>query len=198
MKGISEKDKYYVQFTYDGIEYTSYKVNLDNDNGSKAKEVKADRENLNNQFELVDYQKTLDARNGNINRDVIATTDAAGCKFEKLNSNTENYTIENINLGLIEREKAEIELTEVLKSATVVVNGYEHTYNYLTYQKDEKASSMKVEFKNKELGIFTREIYPSDIALASTDSKKLAVYATYRITLNNNSTTLNAEVRQLI
>jgi len=193
---ISEIDKYYVQFTYNGIEYTSVVLNKDVVNGSKAKEVATSRDSLNNNFEKVDYDKTIKVAENKISTNVIATTQAAEYVFSK--DNIVDDTIINVNLGLVSREKSDIELTEDLENAIVVVNGYQHTYDYVSYKENEKASSVTAKFKNKELGVYTRELYPSDIVVASQDNSKLAVYSTYKITLTNNSTTLKTKVNQLI
>jgi len=192
---LDKLDKYYVRFTYDGLVYTSAKLNTTVANGSKAKEVAADRKNLNSKFNKVDLNKTNEAKT-TMDKAVTATTKVAGYKLPTSNKN--NSTIENINLGIVEREQPDLELTEELQNAEVIVNGYKHTYSYVSYKQNESASSIAVNFKNKELGLFTRPIYPSDIVLANQDNSKLEIYATYKITLTNNSDTLIAKVNQIV
>lgn len=52
--------------------------------------------------------------------------------MEMILSDKEQYidTIENINLGVKERAQPDLALIKNIYSAKVIVNGYEHTYNY--------------------------------------------------------------------
>lgn len=192
---LSRIEEYYVEFTYDGLTYTSVAVNTGETNGSKAKEVADSRKELNSKFEEIDFDKTSGVKDGTINTDIIATTKEAQYT---LPYPTENNTITNVNLGIVEREQPDLELKEELVSAKVIVNGYEHTYTYDSKYEGEMYSKLSAKFKNKELGVYTRDIYPSDIALATENADKLAIYVTYKIKLINESNTLYGIVNKVV
>lgn len=152
------------------------------------------------------------------------TSEDASCKFfgqnktmEMILSDKEQYidTIENINLGVKERAQPDLALTKDIYSAKVIVNGYEHTYNYedrfnkntgenknideFNPENNEEKTETNVRVKfNQKYGekSFTRAIYPSDVK--ETQDKNFSVKVVYKITLKNESGVLYSKINSLV
>lgn len=148
----------------------------------------------------------------------------ASCKFfgqnktmEMILSDKEQYidTIENINLGVKERAQPDLALIKNIYSAKVIVNGYEHTYNYedrfnkntgenknideFNPENNEEKTETNVRVKfNQKYGekSFTRAIYPSDVK--ETQDKDFSVKVVYKITLKNESGVLYSKINSLV
>lgn len=152
------------------------------------------------------------------------TSEDASCKFfgqnktmEMILSDKEQYidTIENINLGVKERAQPDLALIKNIYSAKVIVNGYEHTYNYedrfnkntgenknideFNPENNEEKTETNVRVKfNQKYGekSFTRAIYPSDVK--ETQDKDFSVKVVYKITLKNESGVLYSKINSLV
>ena len=152
------------------------------------------------------------------------TSEDASCKFfgqnktmEMILSDKEQYidTIENINLGVKERAQPDLALIKNIYSAKVIVNGYEHTYNYedrfnkntgenknideFNPENNEEKTETNVRVKfNQKYGekSFTRAIYPSDVK--ETQDKNFSVKVVYKITLKNESGVLYSKINSLV
>lgn len=138
------------------------------------------------------------------------TSEDASCKFfgqnktmEMILSDKEQYidTIENINLGVKEREQPDLALTKDIYSAKVTVNGYEHTYMYNQkfVDKDQNEDEFNVDVKfGEKFGnkSFTRAIYPSDVK--ETQDEDFSVKVVYKITLKNRSGVLYSKINSLV
>lgn len=152
------------------------------------------------------------------------TSEDASCKFfgqnktmEMILSDKEQYidTIENINLGVKERAQPDLALIKNIYSAKVIVNGYEHTYNYedrfnkntgenknideFNPENNEEKTKTNVRVKfNQKYGekSFTRAIYPSDVK--ETQDKNFSVKVVYKITLKNESGVLYSKINSLV
>ena len=152
------------------------------------------------------------------------TSEDASCKFfgqnktmEMILSDKEQYidTIENINLGVKERAQPDLALIKNIYSAKVIVNGYEHTYNYedrfnkntgenknideFNPENNEEKTKTNVRVKfNQKYGekSFTRAIYPSDVK--ETQDKDFSVKVVYKITLKNESGVLYSKINSLV
>lgn len=152
------------------------------------------------------------------------TSEDASCKFfgqnktmEMILSDKEQYidTIENINLGVKERAQPDLALIKNIYSAKVIVNGYEHTYNYedrfnkntgenknideFNPENNEEKTETNVRVKfNQKYGekSFTRAIYPSDVK--ETQYKNFSVKVVYKITLKNESGVLYSKINSLV
>ena len=61
---IADISKYYVEFTYNGMKYTSCDLHIDKANGSKAAEKEEVRKAFNNNFTEISAGKTKDAEKG--------------------------------------------------------------------------------------------------------------------------------------
>lgn len=119
--------------------------------------------------------------------------------------------IKNINLGLRERERADIALVQDIDNAKITLNGYEHTYKYsqrfkvndkgeYTAGLYEDGFNVSVKFGNKyNTQTYTREIYSSDIVYNKQEGNngKLGIYLTYKISLRNEATTVYTKVNEI-
>ena len=124
-------------------------------------------------------------------------------------------TIKNINLGVKERAQPDLALIKNIYSAKVIVNGYEHTYNYedrfnkntgenknideFNPENNEEKTETNVRVKfNQKYGekSFTRAIYPSDVK--ETQDKDFSVKVVYKITLKNESGVLYSKINSLV
>lgn len=112
--------------------------------------------------------------------------------------------IDNINLGLYERERPDLALIEDVESARLTLNGYEHTYKYA--QRFENTAetgdgfNVAVKFGNKYgSASYTRNIYSADVVYNKQpgNSGKLQAYVTYKIAIRNESTNLYAKVNSI-
>ena len=152
------------------------------------------------------------------------TSEDASCKFfgqtktmEMILSDKKQYidTIENINLGVKERAQPDLALIKNIYSAKVIVNGYEHTYNYedrfnkntgenknideFNPENNEEKTETNIRVKfNQKYGkkSFTRAIYPSDVK--ETQDKDFSVKVVYKITLKNESGVLYSKINSLV
>ena len=112
--------------------------------------------------------------------------------------------IENVDLGIYEREQPDLALIEDIETVQVSLNGYVHTYNY-----DQRFSAVDpvqnggfnvgVKFAN-EYGSaeYTQTIYSSDVVYNGQNPESLEVYVRYKIALRNEATDLYTRVNDLI
>lgn len=104
--------------------------------------------------------------------------------------------LKHINLGLLKREKVDLELTKDAYKAEISVNGYQTTYVFDGIEngaKEEENLNRRVEYK---LGIY-REDYEYRVSNLSTnipaevknaENDELNIILTYKISIKNNST----------
>lgn len=113
--------------------------------------------------------------------------------------------IDNINLGLYERERPDLALIEDVESARLTLNGYEHTYKYA--QRFENTAetgdgfNVAVKFGNKYgSASYTRNIYSADVVYNKQpgNSGRLQAYVTYKIAIRNESTNLYAKINSIV
>ena len=142
---------------------------------------------------------------------LTANTDVASYKLKEQLKNAVSgangsLEIQNVNLGLYEREQPNISIRNDLTSVKVQVNGYGNVY---TKDSSGNAYGTREEYKTNIAAKFesgsgyTRELYPSDIQFSSSeagkdDAKKLKVYATYTITVSNYSNSLAVSVPEIL
>lgn len=132
---------------------------------------------------------------------ITANTDKAGYALKLEEGKDE---IRYVNLGLYEREQPQIKLEKDLHNVRLEINGYGHTYNYAS--KDKNAGNFEGGFNvGIQFGIqggntpYTRAIYKSDIEYASEDkSKELKAYMTYELKIKNQSSSLTTQVNSIV
>lgn len=248
---LYEQGRYYVEFEYDGVIYTTV-APLQGSNSainSKVEEIpsgrndKKDRATVNEDFSEVTvntarnssgnttYGMNYNTSEANVSKFVSDwgysyTTNSNGNKLLEV-QRSNNYVIaatsdqakyylkqvfkpgsEEIkynNMGIEKRERPDIYLKNDVDSVLVTVNGYEHTYNYAQRSSDvsdDRSTNISVKFGNVyNSQKYSRAIYPSDIqfskTLQETDGKRLRVYVTYKISVVNQSATLQMTANEI-
>ncbi len=209
---IDELSDYYVEFEYNGLIYQSVISHLDHNNGSKATD-KVERDILDKNFASINSTGINEVNVNNGNSDVYnikynetvehstSIKDSSACilhaKTNDAGCNINNYfvpgqtEIRYINLGLYEREQADMALAHDLQNVHVGVNGYWHVYNYNkrnVESKDSESWNVGVRFKSSFTSTYKRPVYKSDLDYETADkSKELQVYLTYKIAFKNES-----------
>ena len=112
----------------------------------------------------------------------------------------DRFTIDNINLGLVEKNPTTHAIDESIEYVKIVKGNYTFKYEYgekaITEEGQEQAAPT-VKFQNSSK-TFTQNIYPSDIKynlandFADNDGNKFRVYVVYKIDIKN-TTTINNE-----
>ncbi len=231
---IEELESYHIEFEYNGLTYTNVVPHIEVDNGSKAAEDEETRVEFNKNFSAIEGKDaqantaktigadgqekfTLEYKRGEGEEShksffdfytdgysIIANTNATGYSIW----NNFEYGMEEvkyINLGLYEREQADLSLQKDLQNARVAINGFEHTYNYENRFKNkgnyQEGFNVGVKFDNtRGTAKYTRPIYKADAAWQnpSDTSKELKVGITYRIRAINEAGQVKAKVNKIM
>lgn len=155
---------------------------------------------------------------------MTSTTKEAKCNFKDMYEQLPEGSreIENVNLGLYEREQPDLALQTDIDNVQFSINGYTHTYNYkkrADYEKqtgvpdadinpryDAAMDGFSVAVKRnkddyKQLS-YERSVYDSYIAYTNDyyqgnnkNHGKLEMFVTYKITVTNQSSSLINKVR---
>ena len=153
---------------------------------------------------------------------IIASTQTSGFNLKEAwekrcaSNGAENLT--GINLGIYRREQADLAIMNDIQDVNVVVANYENTYTYAKRKEyedqnenDENYNSAKDGFgvdvkfgtilgsySSRGLNMYTRRIYESDLALLDKQSNDiLKIYVTYKMTIKNQASNLNAVVNEI-
>lgn len=127
--------------------------------------------------------------------EVYARTDDAKCELDSYFTAT-TEEIRNINLGLYEKSQTDFAILQDLYNVKVSVNGFSHLYRYgaETYDengnvKDDSLWNVGVKYQQNN-GTYSSAIYKSDCIYEAPNHKdnELKVYATYKISILNEST----------
>jgi len=198
---ITKLAEYYVEFNYNGLTYTSIATNINKDNGSKATEVPATRNAINNKFGQI---------SGAINTNLVdytiqATTKQTPYSLKAAYEKQKATEIRYVNLGLKIKEQPDFGLAKDLDSVKIAVNGYHHIYKYNQKNMEqsevvtENGFNVGVKFASKYTGSYKRAIYKADAEYETEDkSKELKVNMTYKIALRNETENLKAKINSVI
>lgn len=114
----------------------------------------------------------------------------------------DRFTIDNINLGLVEKNPTTHAIDESIEYVKIVKGNYTFKYEYgekaITEDGQEQAAPT-VKFQNSSK-TFTQNIYPSDIKynlannFADNDGNKFRVYVVYKIDIKNTTTISNEDL----
>lgn len=110
--------------------------------------------------------------------------------------------LDNINLGIKEREQPDLALVEDIENVKVILNGYEHTYNYdqrfVNQGQYGDGFNVGVKFAN-EYGSqeYTQAIYSSDVVYNDIYDDSLGIYVRYKIALRNEGTDVYTRVNEI-
>lgn len=224
---VSELANYEVIFVYDGFRYGTVVEQLDNDNGSKVKEVVAEREQLNNKFATVKDNSEIVTTDGTINKveyykdghtsvvsnlnfdtTITANTAEAGYnlreKYNAIKSQTAKTVaeVENVNMGIVLREQPKISINSDIYSVLIDFEGYKYNYEYngrQNYYENKNGDDIGVKFEQEYTSQrYTRPVYASDIQAAKDLNKEIKLSITYKIQVANESRTLNVMPKQII
>ena len=114
--------------------------------------------------------------------------------------------IENVDLGVYEREQPDLSLVEDIEKVQVSLNGYVHTYNYddrFSGNTETDGFNVGVKFAN-EYGSaeYTQTIYSSDVVYndkyTEGENGPLEVYVRYKIALRNEGTDVYTRVNDIV
>ena len=145
---------------------------------------------------------------------VIASTSQTGFKLDEAwNARCKDKgsdTLTGINLGVHRRNQADLAISSDLTEMNIAVNNgqnvYNNTYTYAKRTSEENTDNFGVEVKfgtgigsysSRGLNIYTRRIYESDLALENLKPGSMQLYVTYKMRVKNQSTVLNAKVKEL-
>lgn len=135
---------------------------------------------------------------------ITANTDDAGYKLENYYNPQSPEEIKYINLGLYEREMPDIAVEKDLENVKLGINNYNHVYKYaqrfLNQGEYGDGFNVGVKFGNKYGSMkYTRAIYKSDLDYQAEDKgRELQVYATYKIGMLNQTTTVVSRVNDIV
>lgn len=149
------------------------------------------------------YKSTLNDSNSFL---ISSNTNSAGFYLKDYftygSTTTEKVKqISKINLGLYEREQPDIAIVQDIQNVKLGIDNYWHTYNYSSRFKDilstedryDTAVKFGTKYGNKT---YSRAIYEADYNYKneSNSENELQAYITYKITIKNQATSLQANV----
>lgn len=117
---------------------------------------------------------------------------------------TDEWHIENINLGLVLKEQVSVGITSDIEKVDVIMKGQQYTYkyNYKEQLTEAQLYDYKVKFQDKNIPTqYRRPVNPADIAYVNNNgviSDDLQVYVTYKMRVKNRSNTLTLRVNEII
>jgi len=184
---------YYIRFKYNGqiYEATTY-----NETSAAAKlrsyatEGLNERRAFNNKFTPVNASHKVPDWNDTTNSafNIYAYTGSNGPNNKKTyGKNNTSDELENINLGIKERDIFDMNLRKDLVKVDVSINGKSHTYEY-----NGQGAELKVDIRGTDVHDYERKLRKSDLKYKSearydSDPDKLQVYVTYKIQIKNQS-----------
>ena len=206
--------QYYIEFTYDGINYIRT-LNGDSD------AAESNRAEFNEKFKTITKETIAESEYLYINNEAILQTTSDGVVKEKYAMKattlpvTYNKNTEDIDLGLVKKEVDLAAVTDIL-TATVKINGEEITYKYNELKKDADGNLILTNDEqqpNYNLFLYDSDYYyrikdykledathKDKLTVAQNEDygsklydqrkdKELSVDVTYQILLNNQSAT---------
>lgn len=159
---------------------------------------------LNSQGSYQNVNNEYMVQNSIGNYPITANTEAGGFNLKDHYVAGEEE-LRFVNLGLYEREQPDIALVKDIQNVRLAVNGYEHTYTYNQRfvnagEYGGEGFNVGVKFGSKYGNMtYTRPVYKSDYDYINEQNrdKELKAYITYKITMRNQSSTLNVQVNNL-
>ena len=118
--------------------------------------------------------------------------------------------IDNLNLGLYERERSDFAIVEDIDNVKLTLNGYDHIYDYnqrlnsqtLADENNENNGfNTTVKFGSKYKNVsYTREVYQSDLVynMQQGNEGKLQAYIKYKVAIKNETTNLYMTANEIV
>lgn len=185
---------YYVRFAYNGQAYESTTYNESSaaiELRSYATEGISTRRNFNNRFTPVNAGHTVPKWNNNYSSGdftIYAYTGPDGTNGIKTYSKYNTYTeLENINLGIMERDIFDMNLRKDLVKVDVSINGKTQTYNYPGGNQDLNVNIRGTDIKDHERTLRRTDLEYKANESSASNPDKLQVYVTYKIQIKNQS-----------
>ena len=195
-----EVANYYVEFVYDNTKYIvvnpfeggNDKITIN----SKAQEEEITENELNDnnltgtEGNTPGSAITYKGHINNLNKETLANNAKGDLNTRLLTGyyNEQTNSIENVNLGLIEKFTPDHQIGEEIEYVKMTKGNYTFTYKYgEDAVTEEGATQSTVKFQNSKKS-FTQKVYPSDVIYNkanSTDSYK--IYVVYKISVHNNT-----------
>ena len=174
----------YVEFAYDNKEYVVVDPFVGDDTRINSKAM----EEIMQQEELKD--ELLTGVDGDLPGRAITYKGGNNLTQTPLTGyyNNTTYTVENINLGIKEKNNPEYSVSETLEYVKVKMKGYTYTYKYGEDPVTLSTYVPKVAEQNSK-ATFTAAIYPTDVAYnIANNTPELQVFVVYRIDVTNTET----------
>lgn len=178
---------YYVSFEYNGQAYepTTYdcKATSDITKKSYGTDGVQNRQSFNKRFENVNGNTNFpDWSNENGIKEFIiyAYTGPNGQGSRTYTAKEETATLRNINYGIKEREKFDLNLRKDLVNVELKINGKNHIYDY-----PGGNLPLDVNIRGTDIPNYERMIRKEDLAYRGND--KLEIYITYVLQIQNES-----------
>lgn len=190
-KHYTKAHEYYIRFKYNGQIYecttyneTSASIKL----RSYATEGINERRAFNNKFTPVNSNHKVPNRDdtGNSQFIIYAYTGSNGPNNKKkYGKNNTKEELDNINLGIMERDIFDLNLRKDLVKVDATINGKSHTYQY-----NGNGEDLEVNIRGTDVPDYERKLRKSDLQYKAQDDNakdKLQVYVTYKIQIKNQS-----------
>ena len=190
----------YVEFIYDNTKYITVAPFQGGDkqkaNNSKAQESDISGDKLyDNKLTGVGSAKTYISTENKLNQTSIERLSKNGMNERILCGyyNDKTYTIENINLGLIEKFTPDHTIGEELEYVKIKKGNYTFKYKYGDEAVTEQGSQQSSVMLQNSKKTFTQSLYPSDVkynianGLNSSSNEGFKIYVVYKITVKNNT-----------
>ena len=112
----------------------------------------------------------------------------------------DSWRINNINLGLVQREQPDIALGSDIEAVRIIMNNQEFTYIYNKRGLAQMSNieHYKVEFGTKYQRTYQRAVNPAQVSANAQGASTIEVYVTYNIAVTNQSNTLPVEVGEIV
>ena len=190
-KHYTKAHEYYIRFKYNGQIYECTTYNESSASiklRSYATEGINERRAFNNKFTPVNASHKVPNRDdtGNAQFIIYAYTGSNGPNNKKkYGKNNTKEELDNINLGLMERDIFDMNLRKDLVKVDVSINGKDHTYQY-----NGNGEDLEVNIRGTDVPDYERKLRKSDLQYKTQDDNakdKLQVYVTYKIQIKNQS-----------
>ena len=107
--------------------------------------------------------------------------------------------IGNINLCLRQRDRVNLSIMLDVDNIEVQANGYSNKYIYgnRNIESPRNENEVKEFIEESDKWLYERKLYASDIVAHAMNKMDYKVYVTYKMVVNNNSSTLNAKIDEV-
>lgn len=190
-KHYTKAHEYYIRFKYNGQIYECTTYNESSASiklRSYATEGINERRAFNNKFTPVNSSHKVPNRDdtGNSQFIIYAYTGSNGPNNKKkYGKNNTKEELDNINLGIMERDIFDLNLRKDLVKVDATINGKSHTYQY-----NGNGEDLEVNIRGTDISNYERKLRKSDLQYKAQDDNakdKLQVYVTYKLQIKNQS-----------